>query len=538
MIFDKGSMMFNTFGGGTPPWGTALGQGEGHRITYKNYDVVVPMVYRAIADKDKVYCPLGKGGNGLEKGQYELTIAALFEKVYFNEKKIDDANFILVIVRELTTVHVGRQTLKYNPKITYRDENINEQCISKLIKAWNIKPEAAFVIYGLDIINQDELHFYGVVIDAEKAIRFDNEVVRNQFIESKQKEQKQILKCLHIGNWKTLERNRILFGAPGTGKSHKLEEEKDALLGIKKDDKGNIIDNGIGAFERVTFHPDYSYAQFVGTYKPVSYGEDNNKKIKYEFVPGPFARVLIKALKNIIDATDANGAINATKVKPFLLIIEELNRAKTAAVFGDVFQLLDRKNGVSEYEIETSQDLRKYLANELGVSDDAVATIKIPDNMFIWATMNSADQGVFPLDTAFKRRWSFEYIDVDNAEEKNDIEFMGIKWNALRKAINDVLSGDDVKAHEDKLLGAFFIKFGDNQNDNDKVKVFCDKVLMYLFDDVVRSKRDKIFNIEKVNIYRFSTVIDGFQKEGINIFKQSVIEAYKKHCSTETEKKE
>ena len=106
-------------------------------------------------------------------------------------------------------------------------------------------------------------------------------------------------------------------------------------------------------------------------------------------------------------------------VKPYLLIIEEINRANVAAVFGDIFQLLDMdEKGVSEYPIQASEDMKEYLATELGGLPDDFEQIRIPDNMFIWATMNSADQGVFPMDTAFKRRWDFTYLGIDDSEEE------------------------------------------------------------------------------------------------------------------------
>lgn len=255
-------------------------------------------------------------------------------------------------------------------------------------------------------------------------------------------------------------RNRIVFGAPGTGKSYLLNVDKDLLLGSNND------------YERVTFHSDYSYSQFVGTYKPIS---TKSGEILYKFVPGPFMRILVKAYKNIIDATDSTGHIDITKIRPFVLLVEEINRARTAAVFGDVFQLLDRnKDGISEYEIQPSEDIRQYLAESIGGTADDYFSILLPDNMFIWATMNSADQGVFPMDTAFKRRWNFNYIGINDDEITEDstgtkVENIKlrftlngdvIRWNVLRRAINAKLSSDTdgICAHEDKLMGPFFVK--------------------------------------------------------------------------------
>lgn len=398
-------------------------------------------------------------------------------------------------------------------------------------------------------------------------------------------------------------RNRIIFGAPGTGKSFTLNKEAKKLL------------SDGGYEERVTFHPDYSYANFVGTYKPimvsgssdtiggmnkevVSVLSDKTKtaqekydllyerfkddgltrlpillglytdevfktrkqdgtdavgdnsvernhgkairqyvilpsdvkakeEIAYEYVPGPFMRVLAKALKSAM--TD--------NPKPHLLIIEEINRANVAAVFGDVFQLLDRAStNASEYEIATSNEMRTYLAKELGVDRSEVETIKIPDNMFIWATMNSADQGVFPMDTAFKRRWDFTYLGIDDSEKdligKTVVLGTGdakhkVEWNKLRKAINNFLAKE--KINEDKQLGPYFIARNivvpeeGTEIDNERfIHTFKSKVIMYLFEDAAKQKRPKLFEGCFENSSRYSEICREFEEKGIGIFHHDI----------------
>jgi hypothetical protein len=301
------------------------------------------------------------------------------------------------------------------------------------------------------------------------------------------------------------ERNRIVFGAPGTGKSHQLKE-----------DCAQLLDGTSGSYERVTFHPEYSYSNFVGCYKPVT-----NKlgEICYKFVPGPFMRVLVAALKS--GRTD--------NPQPHLLLIEEINRAKVAAVFGEVFQLLDRDdNGVSEYEIHATEDIKNYLIAELGKSPDV---IKIPDNMFIWATMNSADQGVYPMDTAFKRRWNFEYLGIDeNDDTVGGIITLGtgthavdIDWNQLRRAINEKLA-TEYHVNEDKLMGPFFLgrqvfAYGEDGRilKPEKFKsAFKSKVIMYLYEDAAKQQKHKLF--EGCDSSKYSSVCRGFDEMGIEIF--------------------
>lgn len=323
--------------------------------------------------------------------------------------------------------------------------------------------------------------------------------------------------------------NRIIFGAPGTGKSYTIDKEREVF----KD-----------SYERVTFHPNYSYSQFVGSYKPISKEREveslnQNKKeefITYEFVPGPFTRVLIKSL---ID-----------RKSPNLLIIEEINRANTAGVFGDVFQLLDRdKNGLSKYTIDISEEMKKYINIQL--ENEGIAKINelyIPENMYIWTTMNSADQGVYPMDSAFKRRWSFEYLHIDSGETeleskdyniiklKNESGYKKYKWNDVRKAINENLENLSTRVNEDKLLGPFFLSESElklSQMDNKQKEfdnIFKSKVLMYLFEDVLKHKKTDFF---KDGIESFSKLVKAYDKG--NVFNFDINEYIEKNENQDTE---
>ena len=296
--------------------------------------------------------------------------------------------------------------------------------------------------------------------------------------------------------------NLIFFGAPGTGKSHNLNELS------KQFPKGNV--------RRVTFYPDYTYSQFVGCFKPitdeVTDGEGGTKaSITYRYVFGPFLETYLEAAKN----PDEN----------YLLIVEEINRANPAAVFGDVFQLLDRKDtGESQYSVVTPEEMRKQLVKELEGFPVCAETLSIPKNMYIWATMNSSDQGVYPMDTAFKRRWDFRYMGIDAGEKaiingKSLSEIVvtcggrKVYWNELRKAINKLMV-EDCGINEDKLLGPFFLNPSSLTEEN-FCPTFKEKVLLYLFEDAGKTKRSRLFWQDRVT---YSQLCDKFDEDGEGVF--------------------
>lgn len=283
---------------------------------------------------------------------------------------------------------------------------------------------------------------------------------------------------------------QIFYGAPGTGKSFK----------IKRDTKNQ-------SKIRTTFHPDSDYSTFVGCYKPtmnedVKYDKEGNEKsctkqIEYAFVAQAFLKAYVNTWKFYCSAEDGTA-------KAQYLIIEEINRGNCAQIFGDLFQLLDRnEDGYSTYPIVADTDIQRYLSKEFekvnipdslnAIYDDydgnIVEDIKngivlaLPNNLYIWATMNTSDQSLFPIDSAFKRRWDWKYMPIDTKKENWNIEVDGKKysWSDFLEAVNEQIF--EVTKSEDKKLGFYFCRANNHVVDVGK---FVSKVIFYLYNDVFK----------------------------------------------------
>lgn len=277
---------------------------------------------------------------------------------------------------------------------------------------------------------------------------------------------------------------QIFYGAPGTGKSHKIKDDMD----VKVADEKNLV-------FRTTFHPDSDYSTFVGAYKPTTTKRavrnvagdivrDTEKKevyedcITYSFIPQAFLQAYVAAWNNPDDKV--------------FLFIEEINRGNCAQIFGDLFQLLDRDDeGASEYPIMADKDLAKYLngndekgrpvlTNKDGIKD---GKLRLPKNLYIWATMNTSDQSLFPIDSAFKRRWDWVYIPIADAKKNYVIEIDNDQydWWSFLEAINAII--ESTTHSEDKKLGYFFAKA---KNGRISVETFVSKVIFYLWNDVFK----------------------------------------------------
>lgn len=294
--------------------------------------------------------------------------------------------------------------------------------------------------------------------------------------------------------------NVILYGVPGSGKSYKVKHEYLAGLGEEQ-------------HERVVFHPDYTYSDFVGQILPE---KGDNGSLTYKFNPGPFTRIMKKAYES--------------PDKKFVLVIEEINRGNAPAIFGDIFQLLDREKegdeeGFSEYSI-TNHEIGRELF------DDEDAKIKIPSNLSIIATMNTSDQNVFTLDNAFQRRWKMVQVanvfDKSIKEEKDLAETKVLDtdliWEDFMKIINEQILNKNITmtSMEDKRLGTHFVDKNLLKDD----RQFSGKVLKYLWDDGFKFARNDVFNSEFKTLEDLTEkFVSNSGKNRLDIFNESVKKA-------------
>lgn len=369
---------------------------------------------------------------------------------------------------------------------------------------------------------------------------------------------------------------QIYYGAPGTGKSKTI---KDLTFGE------SVI--------RTTFHPDSDYASFVGTYKPITeevdlrdcYGkkvidEETNEVVKeeriaYKFIPQAFLEAYVKAWKKLGSKKSGKSDKSYNRIHPALLdtpeiftknkaskkqflIIEEINRGNCAQIFGDLFQLLDRNEyGFSDYPIVADKDMQKYLEKEFAgweiTNKDEInqlygeanmvnlimkgERLVLPSNLYIWATMNTSDQSLFPIDSAFKRRWDWKYVSIREGRDKatnaplnwyintGDKQY---KWWSFISKVNELIGS--LTNSEDKKLGYFFCKAKDGEIDAD---LFVSKVIFYLWNDVFKDYGfdDKDFQDEEGKILSFDRFYE--DKNGTTNVDIAIVEQFLENLGVE-----
>lgn len=478
MRIDITSFFFNTTipdATATAAWGTAVCFQDKEK-TYKIkdndlglVDLMIGMNYKVCSDIENLDISKMKTS--------ELLFFSIFDKVYINGIKIEN-NFILLFLKEQSQTHKGRLRISYPSYASYDNNRIsNQKAISEFEKVLNVNGGSWFV-YDISVINQDELHFSAIVVNATKPMTYKTSKERGEIWKNLIDEKEPLQKNLQTPfDSEYLTQQVIYYGAPGTGKSYKVDK---------------IIENlDLHYYERITFHPEYDNASFIGGYKPISEKDSSgNDTIKYKFVPQAFTNIYKRAWQDLEN--------------PYFLVIEEINRGNCAEIFGEIFQLLDRN---SSYTVTPSKELKEYLINEAFEDENHLGIVnglKLPPNLSILATMNTSDQSLFPMDSAFKRRWDWEYIPIcytaiDDFKKKNDsfdfeIDIEDGKKYSWIKFIEKI-NLNHIKVNPslgmDKCIGNYFIK-PDNGNVI-SLKPFVNKVIFYLWNDVFKDEDNKVF---------------------------------------------
>ena len=469
---------------------------------------------------------------------------------FFNNTQSDNGSLIEVnfTATASSLVHPEIPSQDFDLRLVYYYSNTNKEKripgISPLFRAFQVD-EGQVVCLEKDV-DSDGITSYKIkFLPAETIQVYNGAIMVNGSLEDVSKKEERENTDLPL--------QQIFYGAPGTGKSFAIDN-------LTNDE--NTV--------RTTFHPDSDYASFVGAYKPTMeampinsiYGESvqyatgknghpgTEKKIVYKYVPQAFLKAYVAAWSDLDN--------------PHYLVIEEINRGNCAQIFGDLFQLLDRNSqGSSSYAIHADDDIRQFLSTDdkgfaklseeqkQAISDFVLVKdnkkrcdigpkilsgelLLLPPNLRIWATMNTSDQSLFPIDSAFKRRWNWHYVPIEY-NKKDWLLHVGdnyYRWGDFLKAINPIIS--ELTESPDKQMGYFFAKpdekHGDTpENNTISEDVFVNKVLFYLWTDVLKdfdAGKEPFLNPDTKRAYEFSDFFDAdhdyleqfVEKLGLEVF--------------------
>ena len=544
-------------GGNTPNWGTSLGQSQINEYKINDYDglneIIKGMIYTS-KSSDKISTKIGKGGietfGNIDDSP--IVLGSVFSKVKVNDVLIPNGKFILLITRDTAESHKGRLKLKYGPSNKFSDSSgsyTNEMFYASVRNALGLADKACWFVSELSVENQDVLKLKAIIVNKNGTVEYED---TKELHEAWSKLEPSFLE---ISDENTNAPNNftptqlILYGVPGSGKSYKIAKHLENL-GINKDNVSQYT-------KRVVFHPEYTNADFIGQILPRSDASGNT--ISYPFVAGPFTQLLALAYTH--------------KNQNFALIIEEINRGNAAAIFGELFQLLDRldkdeegssngykyTSGWSSYPVTNDsinhaifeaympkaddRDFAPFIPKENFEQYKENIGIRLPPNFSIFATMNTSDQNVFKLDNAFKRRFDLELIpnifgDENGkltAEEENqrdaEIEGFGFTWNNFRETVNEIITRPenefDISSFSDRQIGCWFVKAEEKSKEDTNIKselkiprkTFLNKVLEYLWDDVCNGESEIFFNpdyktlAELINAVEKENKTDIFSKD-------------------------
>jgi hypothetical protein len=462
--------------GSTPDWGQEFGQGADYFLKEEGCSKIsnALIYYKKEQHPNFSY---GKIGKTYEEEKIISVITNVQIEVYDPKsgRGCDiypiNAPLILALVKDNEDAeHTGRRTLKMNIGFSYdtlKNQDFYEEINGIIPSPWfGIKLHYESKKTGMLTLTIIKAPKPNPIPGSTAAYqtKTDRTEIWEALVQSYDKNS--------ISSGAMYQTNKIFYGAPGTGKSHKVKE---LLKGKEK------------TTQRTTFHPEYDYSSFIGGYKPITEIEKISGKevIKYKFVPQIFINMYVKAWNDV--GTE------------YYLVIEEINRGNCAEIFGDIFQLLDRN---PEDEITPAIELKEYLGKKLttenGVKGISNGKMTWPPNLTIFATMNTSDQSLFPMDSAFKRRWDWEYIPINYDESPENLSSMFkvrisdtecFSWLDFIKKVNDHIK-QNPNLGMDKCIGNYFIKAKGNII---TMSDFINKVVFYLWDDVFKDENNGIF---------------------------------------------
>lgn len=444
---------------------------------------------------------------------YKSVIAELLEGTYVKDDTIFEEADLLIEKDGFEDKYTSEQLIEILNDIYNSADSGNH---SNAIRMFGFKFAESIMACGVTpqkLVDDSVIDSSSFGAEITKAINMYNSIKNNEYGVTFAEKQNVIAEKFDYTHTKENGINKIFYGTPGCGKSYYIDH---TLLGKDKETKehkGNYKKENI---IRTTFYQDYSNTDFVGQILPkVVKGENGDKDtVEYIFNPGPFTRALIRAISN--------------PTKKVALVVEEINRGNAPAIFGDIFQLLDRdSDGISEYGIvnvgvldylndyvfEVDGEKKKYIFEE----------IKIPGNMDIFATMNTSDQNVYTLDTAFVRRWDKEKIKnsfKDCSFATTKVPGIEYTWQEFVDSINKHIAKhlEDLQVNEDKQIGAFFVKESLlKANDPEK---FAHKVFDYLWSDVAKLDHGVFFN----HFDTLEALIEAYVKTGAAVFKTGIFD--------------
>lgn len=553
MILNLGSLAFNAnieTGGGTPAWGTELGQGEGYKFVFEDMsDFFTGMVYKSIPDIDNVTCPLGKGGN--QRSDYDFVIASLFDKVYVNGKKVNNARFLLLIVKKLNgDHHVGRRTIKYNPRMTYHGEYINEDCYSKMASTMGLPRDAAWFVYEILIVNQDELHFFAFELGKEPQIYRNNDERKHAFISRLPKGTKRTIHYdIDVSGISPQYRPYItaikskpfllLAGISGTGKSRIVRELARACWDVDSEEyKAQKPRN----FEMVQVKPNWhDSSELIGYVSRIGVDKEGNPRPVY--VVGEFLKFVARAWEE----PDV----------PYFLCLDEMNLAPVEQYFAEYLSVVESRK-VDEYgKVVTDAILEKSdegwyypLVVQLTQDEDVKSQfltegVRIPQNLIVVGTVNM-DETTFSFSRkVLDRAMTIEMNEVDL---KGGLEHRHEQIGKLGAAelIGNAVEGVDVYERYRKACDTA-IAYLENVNaqlDGTPFKVAYrtrNEVLLYVVNNLPYQKEDETKDfvaaraLDEITNMKILSRIEGDESkvsiEFLDVLKNTIKESLETVCS-------